>query len=411
MMLARGFDPHRYPVEGGVDVERMSKARLAQLQETIRAHNLAGCLFFDPINIRYATEVAPHPVRGFRRFEHCVFVPPEGGCTLFQPRQFGTLSHGKGGRAHPTVATWHPAFALEHASGGHEVPNQSTAFARLLQDVMRQHDGGLRLGVDRGNMPLFRALTEAGIVIEDGMRIAELARAVKTPDEIAAIRVALRACEAALITMEARIVPGITENALWAHLHQEMIAAGGEWIETRLLTSGQRTRPWLQETSFKPIQTGDMVSYDTDVIGPYGYEADISRSLICNAKPSGAQRTVFALAREQLEHNMNLLRPGLRYKEFSEKAYVLPDRYVKNRYAGIAHGIGLAVEAPYICYPIDAEGKQDDGVYVPGMVVCIESLICDTHDVEAVKLEEQVLITEDGFERLSQFPFSPALGG
>ena len=45
--------------------------------------------------------------------------------------------------------------------------------------------------------------------------------------------------------------PAITENELWAWLHFENIAHGGEWIETRLLSSGQRTNPWMQESSNK----------------------------------------------------------------------------------------------------------------------------------------------------------------
>ena len=55
---------------------------------------------------------------------------------------------------------------------------------------------------------------------------------------------------------------------------------GGEWIECRILSSGQRTNPWMQESSNKVIQSGEMVSFDTDMVGPYGYCADISRAFV-----------------------------------------------------------------------------------------------------------------------------------
>jgi hypothetical protein len=44
--------------------------------------------------------------------------------------------------------------------------------------------------------------------------------------------------------MRQALVPGISEQALWWHLHQANIELGGEWIETRLSASGPRTNPW-----------------------------------------------------------------------------------------------------------------------------------------------------------------------
>ena len=78
--------------------------------------------------------------------------------------------------------------------------------------------------------------------------------------------------------MQAALAPGVTEIELWSHLHAGNIKRGGEWIETRLLTSGARTNPWLQECGSRQIQAGDLVAFDTDLIGPYGYCADISRT-------------------------------------------------------------------------------------------------------------------------------------
>ena len=56
------------------------------------------------------------------------------------------------------------------------------------------------------------------------------------------------------------------------------IELGGEWIETRLLNSGPRTNPWYQEASARVIENGDMIVVNSDLIGPQGYSADISRS-------------------------------------------------------------------------------------------------------------------------------------
>ena len=92
---------------------------------------------------------------------------------------------------------------------------------------------------------------------------------------------AMDVCDLAIARMRSALQPGITENQLWSLLHETNIAHGGEWIECRLLSSGPRTNPWFQESADRVIQAGDIVGFDTDLVGPFGYLADISRSWIC----------------------------------------------------------------------------------------------------------------------------------
>ena len=68
--------------------------------------------------------------------------------------------------------------------------------------------------------------------------------------------------------MREQLKPGMTENELWSILHQTNIENYGEWIECRILSSGERTNPWMQECSNKIIQDGEIVSFDTDMVGP-----------------------------------------------------------------------------------------------------------------------------------------------
>ncbi|MGA1440539.1 MAG: aminopeptidase P family protein, partial [Ilumatobacteraceae bacterium] len=58
--------------------------------------------------------------------------------------------------------------------------------------------------------------------------------------------------------MESQILPGRTENQVWAELHRALIAGGGEYLETRLFNSGENTNPWFQEASNKVIQAGEL---------------------------------------------------------------------------------------------------------------------------------------------------------
>ena len=139
---------------------------------------------------------------------------------------------------------------------------------------------------------------------DSGEAVMENARLIKSPDEILAMRRAIVACEAAMGEMEQALKPGISENELWAELHRGNIARGGEWIETRLLSSGPRTNPWFQECSSRVIEDGDLVAFDTDLIGPYGFCADLSRTWLCgDGKPSNEQRDLFRIAADQIAHN------------------------------------------------------------------------------------------------------------
>ena len=234
----------------------------------------------------------------------------------------------------------------------------------------------------------------------------EQARLIKSADEILAIGASIAACEAGMHAMRARLAPGVSENAVWAELHRENIARGGEWIETRLLSSGPRTNPWYQESGPRVIEAGDLLSFDTDLIGPYGYCADISRTWLCgDDRPSAEQRTLYGLAREQIEHNTALVRAGVGLTEITAQGFRLPDDCFPQRYGVVAHGVGLCDEYPCVYYPGEHGDPYVEDVLHAGMTICIESYIGRVGGSQGVKLEQQVLVTETGCEALSSYPW------
>ena len=82
----------------------------------------------------------------------------------------------------------------------------------------------------------------------------------------------------------------------------------------------------------------------------------------------------------------------------------MPEEFQPNRYGVIMHGVGLADEYPSIKHHMDYGKKGYDGVLEPGMTLCVESYMGSIHGGEGVKLEEQVLITENGYEMLTSYP-------
>jgi len=240
----------------------------------------------------------------------------------------------------------------------------------------------------------------------------EEARKIKSVDEITCMRRAVVACEAAMHDMEVRLRPGMSENDLWAILHAENIRRGGEWIETRLLSSGPRTNPWFQESSARVIEDGELVAFDTDLIGSYGFCCDISRTWLAgDGRPTNEQRSIYQMAAEQIEYNRQLLAPGVSFRDLSHGGKSLPNEYLANRYSVFYHGVGLCDEYPAIRYPSDWENVGYEGMLEPGMVVCVESYVGRHGGHEGVKLEDQILITETGYEQLSAYPMDERLMG
>src|SRR4029434_704809 len=135
--------------------------------------------------------------------------------------------------------------------------------------------------------------------------------ALKTPEEIQCLQISMTGAESAVAAVRSAIKPGITENELFAIMYYEVIRQGGEFIETRLLTSGQRTNPWFSEASGRRVRPGELVALDTDTIGCYGYYSDFSRTFRCGpGRPSGEQKSLYRMAYDQVQHNIGIIAPG-----------------------------------------------------------------------------------------------------
>lgn len=171
-----------------------------------------------------------------------------------------------------------------------------------------------------------------------------------------------------------------------------------------MLASGPRTNPWFHESSMRVIEEGDMVSFDTGLVVPYGYCADISRAWVCGDAWTREQADLSQLAREQVEFNMEVIRPGMSCREIAGKSWPIPDRFKKNRYGCLAHGVGLCDEYPSIPCREDLEEYGYDGVVEPGMVLAVESCIGEEGAMESVKPEQMIFVTETGWELQSHYP-------
>jgi Xaa-Pro aminopeptidase len=387
---------------GEPDFDIIRQYRLDRLRAELKKRDFAGALLYDPLNIRYATDVSNMQLWCTHNPTRYVFVATEGPMVLFDYEQAMHIS-----KHFPLVDETRPGTGWFYMYAGSAEGERRLCkrWAGEIADLVRQHGGGnMRLAIDKCEQMGITMLAAEGVECISSQEFCEEARKIKHPEEIKAMRRAVNSCEAGMTAMWRYLKPGVTENQLWAQLHEANIARGGEWIETRLLASGPRTNPWFSECSDRVIEAGDMVSFDTDLIGPYGYCSDISRGWVVPGKrPTNHQQSIHALGCEHIATNMDLLKPGMTFHDFIDKSFQLPAKFVERRYGVVMHGVGLCDEYPSILYREDKAGAHD-GVFEPGMVLCVESLICSVNGGEGIKLENQVVFTETGVEQLDRFP-------
>jgi Xaa-Pro dipeptidase len=394
-----------FDADAAPDLPALRAYRKRRVVDALGEHGLAGIVLFNPINIRYASDARNMQVYGLHNPCRYLFLGADGNAVLFDFRNCEHLS-----RHLETVDEVRPAKAWYHMAAGSDWREAARRWAAEIAELARRSGGGeRRLAYDVLDPAGAAALAAEGLEAVPGQELMGLARAIKSPDEIRAICDAIRACEIGLSRMQVAHRPGITEQGLWAVLNAANAELGGEWIETRLLTAGARTNPWYGECGEHVIAAGELVSFDTDLVGRHGYSVDISRSWLTGEVAARAeQRCLYRLAFEQVQHNIGVLKPGMSFREIAERSYKLPAEFVPRMNRAIAHGIGLCNEYPLIINEEYFAGAYD-GRLEEGMVLSVASYVGAEGGHEGVKLEEQVLVTGTGAVTLSAFPFEERL--
>jgi Xaa-Pro aminopeptidase len=390
-----------------VDAVKLRAERLQRLRKWMKEADYGAILLFDPYNQRYATGSRNMFGYFLRNSTRYFFVPAEGPIILFEyPQSYHVSTKLETVQeARPSKLVWSSVNARDEETTG--------PFAAEIADLMREHGGGSKkIGLDRCTHLQALSLEKHGLGVRDCQGEILAVRAIKTEEEIKCLIISMTGAEAAVAAVRDAIKPGVTENELFAVMYHEVIRQGGEFIETRLLTSGQRTNPWFNEASGRRVRPGELVALDTDTIGCYGYYSDFSRTFRCGpGKPTAYQKALYRMSYDQVQHNVGIIKPGLSFREIADRAWKIPQRFVEQRYTSVMHGVGMHGETPFIAHSMDFATYGREGTLMPGMVVSVESYIGEKDGSEGVKLEEEVLVTENGVERISRFPFEDELLG
>jgi len=383
--------------EDEINFDKLRSYRLDRVKKELEKNNLEACILFDPVNVRYALDTTNMSIYNMHNLTRYCFIPINGPVILYEYFNCEGLSSHLN-----LINEVRPAITWDYFSNGDQANLQLKKWINEVDSLSNSYFKNKKIAIDVINGPAVTALNKAGIKVVDAKLIIEQARVIKSPEELKCMKAALEVAGIGISKMREELKAGMTEDELWSILHKTNIEHGGEWMECRILSSGQRTNPWMQESSNKVIQKGETVSFDTDMVGPYGYCADISRAFVEGHKFNQDQKKLYQMALEHINHNSRLIKAGVSFKEFTEKSWKLPDEYYGNRYTCMVHGIGLCDEWPMIRYPTD--GGQKEGCFEKNMTITVETYIGKVRGKEGVKLEQQYLVGENNLELMSHHP-------
>ena len=379
-----------------IDENLLASERLENLRGTMLVDGLDLLVLTNPVSIRYAT--------GYRAYTSFQSRIPSAYAIV--PIVGPIIMHGAYIDSVPLVEVSRRSHAITSFDAGLDLSVAGDRFAADIELALEElgYDSRASVGIERTTPTGHRAFADIGLNVFDAEPTVELARSRKSDLEMVALDYSIAVAEYGMTLMQSALEPGITENQLFAILHHANVAHDGDWIDGRMLCSGPRTNPWYQEASHRTIEAGDLVAFDTDMIGPYGYCADISRTWVCGGEPTPEQRDLYRRALDEIEHNTALLHVGASFAELCHAVFRHPDEFIANRYACAFHGVGMTDEYPKIPYPQDWEWTGYDGQLEDGVVLAVESYVGSDRGSQGVKLEQMVRVTSGGIEALSSYP-------
>lgn len=401
--FARG--PFHVSYEARVDLQALRRKRIAKAQAERERAQLNALLVWKDENVRYLTDLRPQLIAGKTTALNGALLPAGKDPILF----CSGGERDRVDRSMPWITEAHTIPIIEERS-------LIEGFVRdILEPVLHEHGlARARIGVDEANTSLIQlmAIYLPDVTIEDGDTPMQQARMIKLPEEVVLLEEATALADAVTASATAAVAEGVRECEVAAEAMHTLFRLGGEYahVMTPFVASGEHMSPPHRICSDKLIRYGDLVFID---IGANwnGYFGDVARTTVCG-RPSQRQREIFTAVYEALQAGIEQMRPG-RTNQDAAQAIVdtaakhgLGDRFLS---LFIGHGVGMgANEPPYIGETLPGAPAYE---FQAGMVFAVEPLIWveGVRGGGGVRLEEMVLITNEGPHVLSRAPFEEKL--
>ncbi|WP_336359393.1 M24 family metallopeptidase [Haladaptatus sp. ZSTT2] len=395
--------------EARIDTHRLREERHARALAQLKAEGLGSMLLIDDPNVRYVTGLA---MTGGSGADHYTLLTEDGSVV-----HWDTADHASNQRFN---CPW--LDDIRYACPGlGNVPRASgspsarkfllNTMAETVVEAMEEYGvADQPMGIDVANGGLVSAFEDHGVQVEAEKcsRAMETARKTKTKDEIECLRQVAAICEAGFQKIKEVARPGMRESEVWGEAVRELWRHGA-FVGGGYLTSGPNTWPKHQaNTTDRILRPGDLVYADFYNIGYLGYRSCYYRTFSLG-EPTKAQKEAYELARSNLYAVLDRIEPGATTDEvckgFPDMEGEHADYYGATDHWQMttnhwAHGLGLQLyEVPLIWRGI----SEDHPIELEeGMTMAVETQ--EPADNQGVRLEEMVVVRENGVEILSQWP-------
>jgi Xaa-Pro aminopeptidase len=381
---------------------------MARLHEAMGQHGLDALVLLGNTNVVYATgAIWPLADSGRANFEQPVAVVLAGD---EWPHLFSPMREDDRLLADLPADHLHGPVYLDFDEG---VDLFASQLAELVPEnatiAMDEWTNALR----RENSVLFAR----GAPL-DGGRIISQAKATKTPDELSCLREALRITECAIADVQSSIAPGVRQTDLTATFLRTIFEAGADanildpiWqvmpermVDGPWTTTGDLACPLL--STERELLEGDVLWVDTG-ISYGGFHSDFGRTWVVGREPDARQRSQFERWKAIRDAVLDVTRAGATASDLTA-ASIEAAGGVKPRmpHFYLGHGLGIdSAEMPYVGSDI-GEAFDASLVLAAGMVLVIEPIVWD-EGAAGYRSEEVLLITEDGWEPMTDYSYDP----
>ena len=220
-------------------------------------------------------------------------------------------------------------------------------------------------------------------------------RQIKTPEEITKLRMAEHIGDLAFTEILPYLKPGITELEIAARLTflMQMHGASGNSFPPIVASGVNSSMPHAMPSGRK-IQKGDFVTMDFGCVYQ-GYCSDMTRTVVIG-KADEKQKEIYNLVLKAQEAVLKRIRPGMTGQETDAIArdIIREAGYGDCFGHGLGHSVGLKIHEDPNC------NMRDTRVLKAGMLMTVEPGIY-IKDFGGVRIEDMVVLTEDGCENLA----------
>jgi Xaa-Pro aminopeptidase len=392
--------------EERINWERLRKYRQDRALQAMKKAEFGAFLAFYEENIRYTTGTRGPPWTRDKPGLRYGLTLDDGDVLLYE--QGDNKYHSE--RNNPWIKKENIRYSyavwIKGASGAAS-QHQALKFANDIKSEMKKHGvAGEPLATDFVDFNLLWAFKKVGIELVDGSSTIHGARAIKNRDEIEAERVAVLVADCIHYEATKILRPGISENEVMAHLIDYAYSVKGiDFVETIIVSSGPNTWPNNRTFTDRIIGFGDLVFIDV-VIAWNGYHTCYYRTYSIGKQPTAEQNDYYKLALDWLYDAIKVVKPGITTKDIASQFPTAKKTWgYKEEEEGAAnlwgHGQGLShYDLPLVSrinsiqypYPIQQ-----------GMVFALETQHGKMFKW-GVRIEEMVVVTENGHEVLTKFP-------